>query len=304
MKKPDFFVVGAPKCGTTSLCNYLDEHPDIYLSKPKEPGFFCSDCKSSNDIEDLESYLMLFEGREKFICGEGSTWYLFSERAPIDIKSFNCDAKIIIMIREPVSAMYSLHSENLHWNIEDQENFEYALSLETIRKQGKHVPRNCPRPAALYYRDIYSYYSQVKRYFDIFGESNIKVILFDDFKQYPEMIYKDVLEFLNVDSNHKAQFRVYNSNTRIKNLTLYKYFQHPPKWIFAFSNLITPKFLISLKRKVGWTFIKSAKSLLAKEGARPPLDLSLQYEIQKDMREDISNLGKLINKNLDPWLID
>ena len=88
MKKPDFFIVGAPRCGTTALCQYLDEHPEIYISKPKEPCFFDHDL--SPTTLKYKEYLELFEPGYHQLCGEGSTWYLFSTPKPVSSSLVKC----------------------------------------------------------------------------------------------------------------------------------------------------------------------------------------------------------------------
>ncbi|MFQ5570582.1 MAG: sulfotransferase, partial [Rhodothermales bacterium] len=113
MCRPDFFIVGAPKCGTTAMFRYLQEHPEIYLPK-KEFHHFGSDLRPPNyqgRNRDRAVYLSLFAGvtTEKRI-GEASVWYLYSKKAAREIKAFAPEADVIIMLRNPVEMMYSLYS--------------------------------------------------------------------------------------------------------------------------------------------------------------------------------------------------
>ena len=146
MNKPSFFIVGAPKCGTTSLCKYLEQHPDIFIPSIKELYYFCTDSTGKKRANTLEEYLSFFEGGKGKLCGEGSVWYLFSKEAASEIYKFNPEAKIIIMLREPVSLMYSLHSMHLaNGSNEDILDFKLALEAEEDRKQGKRIPEKCFR---------------------------------------------------------------------------------------------------------------------------------------------------------------
>jgi hypothetical protein len=109
MRKPDFFIVGAPKSGTTAMYFYLKQHPEIFMPERKELHFFGSDFFAPHFVRDLKDYLKFFEGADnKKRIGEASPWYLYSKRAAFEIKEFNPDADIIIMLRNPVDMMYSL----------------------------------------------------------------------------------------------------------------------------------------------------------------------------------------------------
>src|SRR5258706_10449866 len=111
INNPDFFIVGAPKCGTTAMNDYLGQHPDIYMA-PKELHYFGADLKIKDKISE-SAYLQYFKNAgNKKILGEASVWYLFSGTAAKEIKNFSPDAKILIMLRNPVEVVYSLHSQH------------------------------------------------------------------------------------------------------------------------------------------------------------------------------------------------
>src|SRR6056297_204893 len=98
IKKPNFFIIGAPKCGTTSMARYLGEHPDIFFSDPKEPNFFNTDFSEKIRITtEIKEYLKLFQGADKYRrVGEGTVWYFFSKEAILYILKFNPEAKFIL----------------------------------------------------------------------------------------------------------------------------------------------------------------------------------------------------------------
>jgi len=185
--RPNFFIVGAPKCGTTAFYEYLRLHPEIFMSVPKEPHYFGSDLLRKRARPTLSQYLSCFEGAElKKRVGEASVFYLYSSRAAAEIKEFCPEARIIIMLRNPVEMLYSLHSELLFTMYEDIVDFEAALEAEADRKLGLRVPRGARHVNYLFYRDIGRFSSQVQRYFDAFGRANAHLVVYDHPSQVGE----------------------------------------------------------------------------------------------------------------------
>ena len=137
MPKPNFFIVGAPKCGTTAMKYYLRQHPDVFMARPVEINNFIRDV-DIGPKQTEEWYLRHFEeaGAARII-GEKSVWHLFSSTAAADIKAFNADARVLIMLRNPVDMIYALHSEFLYGGNDDIREFAQALAAEGDRRQGR-----------------------------------------------------------------------------------------------------------------------------------------------------------------------
>src|SRR6476619_5970862 len=112
---PNLFIVGAPKCGTTAWVEYLRTHPDIFFPVIKEPHYFSPDIpkpKGFNNFPTEDRYLALFaQSGDAPIVGEGSVRYLQSQEAARNIREFNCDAKIIIFVRDQQDYLPSLHNQ-------------------------------------------------------------------------------------------------------------------------------------------------------------------------------------------------
>jgi len=129
---PNFFIIGAAKSGTTSLTEYLRTHPNIYFGKVKEPHFFDLDsCKCFKF--SLETYMSLFSRADPEIhkaVGEASTGYLFSKVAVPEILKFNPNARFVVLLRNPIELVQSLHSEMCFEGIETVREFETAWRLE------------------------------------------------------------------------------------------------------------------------------------------------------------------------------
>lgn len=258
MKQPSFFIVGAPKSGTTSLCKYLNRHPEIFIPPRKEFRFFNPDIKSMNMT--LEKYLSYFTEGEGKICGEGTPSYLRSQVAHKNIYDFNPEAKIIIMLREPVSLLYSWHSQLLfNGNSEDIQDFSEAIAAEADRRQGKRIPQKCENLEHLFYRNVVSFTSQVERYFNTFGREKVHIIIFDDFVKDTAKAFQETLCFLGVNPLFETTFDKKNASRKAKNTFLQRLLKYPPAKILAIG-----KFLIPLSRQERRKLLSQAKQSLKK----------------------------------------
>ncbi len=206
MKKPNFFIIGAPKCGTTSLAEYLRSHPDVYFSTPKEPDHFNSDFPRKEILSDEEYMEKYFSGADhQKAVGEGSTHYLFSRRAVLNILSFNPDAKFIVMLRNPVELAESLYFEERSQLAEKAATFEEAWNLESDPSRAAEV--------SLHYGSIAKLGEQLIRLFDAVSDrSKILIIDFDKFINDTKAEYSKVLEFLGLEMDGRTQF--FNAHPR------------------------------------------------------------------------------------------
>jgi hypothetical protein len=227
MRKPNLFIVGHAKTGTTALHRFLGEHPDVYMTGVKEPHYFCKDFHEESDkfhghqlfyqFRDEKSYLDLFAKAEseKWI-GEASAEYLSSQVVAEEIHKFNPDAKIIIMLRSPVDWLNSLHNLYVNTTTDNVKDFAKVIELEPLRKQGKFIAPRVRCPSWLYYTERVKYRDQVKRFYDVFDPAQIKVVISEDFRTDNDATYEDVLKFLDIDPKFTAEFRPVNSRTKMR----------------------------------------------------------------------------------------
>lgn len=219
MKNPNLFIVGAPKCGTTFLYHYLKKHPDIYFPDFKEPHFFGSDLNRRNGAYNLSlnEYKNLFK-TDKKVVGEASTLYLFSKKSAEELYNFNPRCKIIIMLRDLVDLVHSLHSQFVFSGDEVIENFNEALQLEESRLIGNKIPDQTTVVNKLFYiSNILSLPDNIQSYINFFGKENIKFIHLNDIKNNPRKVYSETLDFLNVDTNFMiSDFKIINKNKTYK----------------------------------------------------------------------------------------
>ncbi|MDD3645901.1 MAG: sulfotransferase [Candidatus Gracilibacteria bacterium] len=310
MNKPNLFIVGAPKCGTTSMHYYLSQHPEIFMSEDKEPYFFCSDIieeakKFNNNhsnlnqfkYKNLDEYLTIFNTKKTYkYYGESTVLNLYSKKAAKNIYNFNKDSKIIIMLREPVDFIYSLHSQFLHSYYEDELSFTKALELEKERKKWISLPKNINSPSILYYSEILKFSEQINRYLKLFPIENIKVILFNDLKNDTKAVYKNILKFLEVNNkNFLPEFSIQNPKTKVIFPKIKKILEFPILW--KIPKIILPNKVYNKIKN----FINSKITIVKKY----ELDEKFKKELMKKYKNEVVELNNilhennLINKNID-----
>lgn len=211
MPQPNFFIIGAPKCGTTALSHFLSKHPEIHFSYPKEPYYWASDfagVRRQYGVESMEAYLNLFvsASQQTAAIGEGSTVYLASESAVPAILNFQPDAKFIVMLRNPVEIVVSAHLQEFSHLNESEPDFIKAWQLQEERQRGENIPRSCYEPALLQYRKMAKVGFQFDRLVKAVRPDRIHVIYFEDLKQSMLDVYKSTLSFLNVSYDGRTEF--------------------------------------------------------------------------------------------------
>lgn len=227
MNKPNLFLVGQPKSGTTALHDFLGQHPEIYMASIKAPHFFCDDFHQESDkfhkmklyfdYRDTKSYLKLFsQAKSEKILGESSDHYLYSQVAAQEIYQFNPEAKIIIFLREPVNFLRSLHNHFVKVTNEEEEDFMKALALETARVGGKSISPRIMCPSWGHYSQRINYYEQIKRYYDIFNPKQIKIIIYEYFRANNHLVYQEILNFLEVYPNFIPEYKSLNVSKEIR----------------------------------------------------------------------------------------
>jgi len=294
MPKPNFFIVGAAKCGTTGMKYYLHQHPDIFMAAATEINHFIRDF-DIGPSQDEAWYLRHFEAAgDARVIGEKSVWHLFSKTAATDIKAFNPDARILIMLRNPVEMIHALHSQFLYGRNEDIKNFAHALAAEDDRRCGRCMPEHAFNKPALIYRDTVAYTDQVARYFEVFGRDAVQVIIYDDFKMDSQGEVRKTLEFLGVDASFIPEIKVVNANKKLRSLYLREFINKPPASLSAVAHLLLPK---ATRRRVkawlrAWN-VESAK--------RETLDPALRDKLMADFEPEIERLSALLGRDLSHW---
>ncbi len=300
MKKPNFFIVGAPKCGTTALSEYLRGHPNVFFSQPKEPHFFATDFPNKRIIATFEEYIDLFHEVQPnhLRVGEGSVWYLYSREAVRNIYEYNPEAKLIVMLRNPVDLVHSLHSQLLLSIDEDEKNFERAWNLQELRKSGKRIPKKCRTPAFLQYRDVGKLGAQMERLLEVFPKEQVKVILFEDFVANTKAVYEDVLSFLGLNSDGRKLFPRINESRKYRSQLIGQFTQTPPDSIVYVWKCIKSIFGI---RDFGHLVMNRLRQANTYIKPRMALNARLRLTLIHEFREDIHSLEAIVGRNLSHW---
>jgi hypothetical protein len=306
VKKPNLFIVGAAKAGTTALYSYLCKHPDMYFSPIKEPHYFSDDIRIENFqkqesikacfdinkylgkkkleekhiafIDNEQNYLNLFrESSNELYLGEASTGYLFSKTAANNIFEFDNNAKIIISLRNPIERAYSHWKMNLASGRENiNQKFIDAIERDYNSKEKGYCISNL-------YIELGMYSSQVERYKSKFNDT-IFICFYEDLNNHPFETIDRLSKFLNLP------------NTLNKDLD--------KKNVSKISNY--PNLKSSL-RKIGLhniipKFVKEILSDITSNTEFPKLSNDDRiYVYNKFYKKEIDKLEKLLKKDLSHW---
>ncbi len=304
MVTPTIFIVGAPRCGTTSLAAYLGSHPRVFLTHLKEPHHFGADLDIRlRPYADRRRYLELFDGAGRDQqAGEASVFYLYSKTAPHEIQELNPSARIIILLRDPVEMVCSLHAHNYLLGYEDLADLEEALAAEADRRRGRRISSTCFVPVALQYSALGKYADHVRRYQEVFGPDRVRTIVFDDFKSEPERIYRETLDFLGLEPAGLPDFKTHNPRQRWRSHRVGR--SMVTAYLLGHSlcaGLPTRVLRKSALATLGILFLASVKVNLM-ETPPQPIAPGLRDALRAMFREDVGRLAGLLDRDLSSWL--
>ena len=291
---PHFLIVGAPKCGTTSLHFYISQHPDVNTS-PKEIHYFGSDLQYKTKKPTLEEYQNYFS--KKGLNGDASVWYLYSESIFKELKDLGIKPKIIILIRNPTEVAYALHSQNIVDANEDVLSFECALKLEEQRKKGFKLPKDVDPPRTVLYKDTVYYYPRIKKFQDEFGVENVFVGLQEKLKNTPLLFLKELELFLNLSHFNNYDFTKQNENKTVKFNKINHFIKKAGSTQIAIFRFLIP--FKSLRKKIVDTiYFKNLD--IAK---RKKLDPTTKSLLEQEFNPGIKKLDNIIKPDISHWIV-
>jgi Sulfotransferase domain len=298
-RRPNFFLVGAPKSGTTALARYLGEHPQILVSNPKETFYFCDDFQGLSSPSTEDEYLALFDAadRNTLAAGEATTVYMYSQSAPQRIHAFDRNARILVMLRCPIDLAVSYHAEHLYGLSEDEPDFERAWRLREARIRGENLPPLVIEPKLIQYRDVAMLGSQMERLLEIFDREQVHVVLFEDFVRDTAAEYEGVLRFLGVPPDGRREFPVVNERKENRYPALARILQRPPR--FVSRSLARAKKAIGMEN-VG--LLDFARRFNTAPMQKVSVSGALREEMRDAFRDDVELLSALIGRDLSHWL--
>lgn len=290
MKNPNFFILGAPKCGTTSLAYWLSLHPDVYMAKAKEPHYFNKD-HSNNIFLDFDHYMSLFKDADSYeVVGEASVWYLYSKVAVKSIlATYGSDVKYLVMLRNPVDMAHSLYEQQVYNFNEDQTNFQSAWNLQESRMNGKQVPKDVRDLSMIMYGPACKLGEQVERLIEVVPRKQIQFVFLKDMLKDTVSTYRQTLRFLDLVDDDRIDFPALNTGKA----------RVIPFVSLAIKRIGLLKQRLGLKNGLGimnWINSKNKKKY-----KREPMSLEFRKELEDYFRNDIDLLEKLVQKDLSQW---
>jgi len=298
---PDLFVIGAAKCGTTSLYEYLRGHPEIYMSPAKEPRYFSRELvsRSGHDFRygrDEARYLALFnEAGEEKRLGEASVRYIFSTEAPGLIHAVQPNAYIVAMVRDPVDMVYSMHNQRLSEGSEEFAELEQALAAEQDRLAGKGVPEGSSARLHVYLPRA-RFAEQLSRWLDTFGRDRVHVIVLEDFVRNPATHFRRLLEFLDVDPDYQPEsFAAYNRSHAPRFRIVRRVMNSRPVQYVVWRLLPA---LVGDRRTRSIVRGYRNSPLNRRSRQRPPLSPELRRRLEEEFAPDVARLSEMLGRDL------
>lgn len=304
-RMPDFFIVGQPKSGTTALYEMLRSHPQLYMPELKEPMFLASDLLAGlrwptvrARPRTLEDYLALFAGAHpQQRAGEASALYLCSHDAAANIARLQPGARIIAILREPVGLLRSLHLQLLRDHSETESDLRKALALEGERRRGRHLPRECARPAALYYSEHVRYVEQLRRYRDAFSSDQVLVLIYDDFRAENAETVRTVLRFLEVDDTLALEPADANPTVRLRSAQVDEVVKSMAAGRGPVMRAVKAPVKTLMPRRLRRGALGLARRRLIYGEPRPP-DAALTLELRRRFKDEVVALGEYLGRDV------
>jgi hypothetical protein len=288
--KPNFFFIGAPKCGTTSIASFLSGHPDIFISNPKEPHYFEEEIPRG--VKSLKSYESLFARAKDHhkIVGEASTGYLYSKSAVDRILSYSPNARFLVSIRNPYEMAISLHAHSFLGRNENIKDFSTAWKLQASRRSGLEVPRLCISNLLLLYEDRCALGDQIERLLKNISRHHVCMIFFEDLKNKPHILYNEIYHFLNIPNDGRTNFPVLNKKLYVR--------------LPLLANIL--RLSINIKKSLGiYRSLGAAKRILNAASTSKVDNPVIRDEVWQDMDHkfipQIKKIEKLSGRNLSHW---
>lgn len=298
MTLPNFLIIGAARSGTTALYEYLSQHPDVFMSEPKEPHYFAlkgaparfrgpGDRFSINRVAvtSPEAYEDLFSNAgDARAVGEASVSYLYSPLAAARIREELPDVRLICMLRNPAERAFSAYSFMRARMFEPEARFEDALADEDRRvADGWHH--------IWHYRRMGMYGEQLARYLDLFPRDQIRVYLYRDFRQDPAGIVADAFRFIGVDPAFKP---TRTPRTVVSGEPRSRLLQAGMMAAWKIHPLIRPLLPARFRKKV-WRNLNQANL------GRATVEPETAAALLETYEPDVTRLERLIDRDLSAW---
>jgi sulfotransferase family protein len=296
MTLPNFLIIGSGRSGTTSLHNYLDAHPEVFMSRLKETDYFALEHREhlyggpgvkwmiNSSVSTRRQYEALFEGAAGYqAIGESSPRYLYTPEAIDNLKSTLPNAKLIVILRNPVERAFASYVGLRRDGWEKCKTFREAINDEQHRISENWL-FGCYLSVGYYHRNL-------SRVYEKFPANQIRVYLYEDLRDDPEALFSDLLGFVGVSQKFSPNMsKRHNVSGIISNPILRTVWTGTAQ----LRTVMRPLLPHSLRHWGGRIFVRNLK--------KPELDPDLKIELIRQYRDDIMSLQDLIGRDLSAWL--
>jgi hypothetical protein len=310
------FIVGAPRCGTTTIAHSLKIHPAVAFPLVKEPHFFAQNDLRKLSDSDLRhrverEYLRRFytEEKNRRVGVDASVTYLYTPEHLEPILRLWPQSRFVVAIRNPLTMLPSLHQRLIYTGDETIPSFKDAWAAVAERAAGRGIPRCCVDPRWLRYDQAARFGTYLERLFAAVGRERCFVLLFDDLVAEPGRQYEQLMRFIGIDALPNAGFAACRPSKRVRSRWLQRWLKRPPVAVRTYlageqfnrrlgdldgPDVGVPKSLLSLrKRLLTWNRACSPPQPIAAE---------LQSEIRRELAGEIEKLGSMLGRDLSHWL--
>ena len=311
------FIVGAPRCGTTTLSRMIEAHPQVLFPFVKEPHFFTQyDYRGLGEAELREriqdNYLDHYFGAatpDRNVGADGSVSYLYAPEQLEPVLQVWPDSRFIVAVRDPLTMLPSLHKRLLWTGDENIRRFEHAWKAIPDRAGGRRIPWSAMDPRFLRYDQAARLGTYVERLFDAVGRDRCMVSVFDDLIADPDEQYRRLIAFAGLSPQPVPAIRAERESMGVRSLLIQKLLKRPPRPLLRY--LASRQF----RNRFDKTDEQPGKSRRDRKSLRRriiewnkveeptrPVPLAVQQEIQACFQEEVDKLGTLIGRDLSHWL--
>lgn len=288
---PNFFILGAAKCGTTALYKYLLQHPNVYFPVNKEPQFFSNDTLYGRGMEFYSKRFFWSSTREQAI-GDATPHYIYYEKAAKRIYHDLPEAshRFIVILRDPVQRAYSLYWNMTHEGYENL-SFEDALDQEALRM--KRLPFDGSGSIRFQYFDSGLYSRQLNNYFRYFDRSKFLIIFQEDLDRDPASTMNSIMDFLNLE---RLELN-FNHHHNVAGTPRSRFLQSLVRRPSQFRKTLG-KFL---PYRIKYELVTNLLRLNKKTSKYPPINPNTANVLRGAFLEDIEELEKITGRDLAHW---
>ena len=311
------FIVGAPRCGTTTLASFLQQHPDVCFSAVKEPHFFSRDEVAALSEDEMAKavateYWQRFFGHcegAPQLYAEGSVTYLYVPERMAPILKLWPNAKFVIALRDPLSMLPSLHARLLVTGDETIRDFPTAWAKISERARGKSLPKRAADHRWLRYDQAGQLGQSVERFLAAVGRERCHIVLFDDLARDPKATYEELCRFLGIEPWTGTDFQPQRVNKTIRIGWLQRLLKRPPN---AVRTVLAGEQYRKREKKLGARDNRLIDAIFAVRlkllrwnkvpAKRQPLDPGVRQQIIDRLKDDVILLSRVIDRDLSHWL--